>query len=283
MRNRVLTLLRLCYYYCMKGARGGYTIIEVIIVLAVSTLIFFAAVTVFSGKQGKTEFAQAMRDVESRVQQAVNDVRVSTYPDISDRTCQLTGSGYPQLVGGSSPTGTNTACIFLGKAVLLENNSGSTPDRIKVYTVLANRALISGVAVTTFDDINAEAIVNGDIGREITEETNMPFGLQIISSRLESGATAYLWGYYNSLHGASGATEGSQSLKTVAYTNMSTFNDGQIKNAIRDDGSGPAIPIEDAKTWTICFNSGTSNETAQLIINSSFSGITTQVKYTSCT
>ena len=268
----------------MQNARGGYTIVEVLIVLVVSLVVFFAAVTVFSGKQGKTEFAQAMRDVESQIQAAINDVRVSTYPDASNYICAIDPlSQRPRLTSGTSGTGTNTACIFLGKAIHLIPNTGSTPDGLKVYTVLGNRTKIgSNEAITNFDEVNAEPIMGLGGNPDLTESYNIIFGIRTLSAREDSssGQDTYLMGFYNSLHSTASAAEGSQTLKTIGYVGVRNYSaPGQVQTSIR--GVGPAIEAN-SKIWTICFQSGTSNETAQLIVNSSFSGATTQVKYTSC-
>ncbi|MBI2007839.1 hypothetical protein HYS85_01200, partial [Candidatus Saccharibacteria bacterium] len=251
----------------MQNARGGYTIVEVLIVLVVSLVVFFAAVTVFSGKQGKTEFAQAMRDVESQIQAVINDVRVSTYPDASNYRCIIDPlSQRPALVSGSSQIGTNTNCIFLGKAI--ELSTTTNPDQLNVYTVLGRR-LNGSTPVTTFEYPNPEP--NPETMDQLTETYKIIFGATVLSARQDaSPATepAYLMGFYNSLHPTSAPTQGSQSLKTVGYIGPNNFGPGLVKTAIR--GLSVATPVN-SKIWTICFQSGTSNETAQLVVNSSFS------------
>lgn len=263
----------------MQRARGGYTIVEVLIVLVVSVIIFVAAVTVFSGKQGKTEFAQAMRDVESRVQTAVNDVKVSTFPDASNYTCDVVDQGpgiglRPRLSAGTSSVGTNTKCIFLGKAIFLD--TAPDPDELEVYTVLGRRTTNGTDPVTEFKDSNPEP------ADQLTETYQIIFGATVFSAHEDtlSSTSTYLMGFYNSLL-PSGATEGSQSLKTVGYVGINPASAGQVRNAIRDNVPGP-YTRKDSKVWTICFRSGTSNESAQLIVNASFSGVTTQVNFTDC-
>ena len=263
----------------MRRTWGGYTIIEVIIVLAVSVVIFFAAVTVFSGKQGKTEFAQAMRDVASQIESVVNDVSVSTFPYADNYTCRVvddgTGNGLrPKLSSAAGGLGTNTDCIFLGKAIFLD--SGSDPDKMVIHSVLGRRSA-SGTPVTSFSDTQPEA------ADEIQETYRVPWGAEIKSAKSLQGnpqaeKPVYLMGYYQSLYGA-GATQGSQSIRTLGYADINTSSPGQIKNAIRNK---PGSIIEESRSWTLCFQSGTSNETAQVIVSNSFSGVTTQIKYTSC-
>jgi prepilin-type N-terminal cleavage/methylation domain-containing protein len=47
------------------GAERGFTIIEVMIVLAVSGLILASAAALFSGKQSRTEFAVAANQFQT--------------------------------------------------------------------------------------------------------------------------------------------------------------------------------------------------------------------------
>jgi type II secretory pathway pseudopilin PulG len=263
----------------MQRARGGYcgyTIIEVLIVLAVSVIVFFAAVLVFAGKQGKTEFAQAMRDIESRIQTAVNDVSVSMFPYAENYTCSVPPPDnrpvLTPLSGTTQETGSNTACIFLGKAVQLKTDNN--PNQIIVYTVLGRRADNSGLAVTKLDDANPEAIINIP---QLIETYNIPWGANVLSAREDTAPSTntYLVGFYNSLQPISSA-EGSQSILAKGYVGFpSNGSPGLVQTAVRGAAN-------DSKVWTICVQSGTSVETAQLIINTSLAGATTQIKYTTC-
>ena len=263
---------------------GGYTIVEVMVVLAVGLVTFFAAVTLFAGKQGRTEFSQAMRDVESQIQSVINDVGVSTFPDASSYTCEIMGNNRPRLDNTASPTGTNTECIFLGKAIRLDN-SDDAPHELLVYTVLGRTLDDSDQTVTNFDEANPSPIIGSPSDVDLTIPYPISFGATVLSAHVDpSPDETDLVGFYNSLQPSGSASQGSQSLLTKGYVGFDSKNPsapGQVQQTI--EGLLPIFPVTDIKTWTICFQSGTSNETAKLVINASFSGITTKINYTSCT
>lgn len=277
----MLTPFCLCYTLRMQRTRGGFTIIEVLVVLAISMVLFFAAIRLFAGRQGTTQFAQAMRDVASQIQSIVNDVGVSTFPDLAGMDCEL-NAGRPALVSGSNDPGTSQECIFLGKAVLIDSdNNPNTPDELDIFTILGRRAIGGSTIVTNFDDANPEPI------DELDESYIIPFMATVLSATQDvspAGRPAYMMGFYNSLQPTgAGIAQGSQSIKTIGYAGIgANAPNGLVKNAIRQLPDPSPYSIEDSKVWTICFQSGTSDETAQLIVSSTSAGVTTEVKYTSC-
>lgn len=54
----------------MKGGKSplGYTVVEVMIVLAVSGIMFLVAANFINGKQQKTSFANGVNEMASRIQ-----------------------------------------------------------------------------------------------------------------------------------------------------------------------------------------------------------------------
>src|SRR3990167_10157354 len=92
----------------MKSIRGGFTVLEVLIVLAITGLLFISAVTLFRGKQTQTQFNQAMHDLESKIQSIANVVKSGSFPDSENYNCFRRGTGTPGLTGsGGSGTGKN--------------------------------------------------------------------------------------------------------------------------------------------------------------------------------
>jgi type II secretory pathway pseudopilin PulG len=274
----------------MQRTRGGYTIVEVLVVLAVGVIIFFAAIALFAGKQGKTEFSQAMRDVESQMQSVVNDVGVSLFPNANNYNCTLSG-GKPTLSTTTAGTGTNQDCIFLGKAVEIDNTSDT--NQLIVFTVLGSRLTSSGNIVTSiteanFTDANPMPFtINGGASTpDLTETFSIPFGAQVISARTDKdpgpNTQTFLVGFYNGQQAST--DQGSLSLLTLGYIGLETKNNplapGQILNSIQNNNPRAGVSI---KKWALCFQSTTSNEMATLNILSSSAGISTSVVYGTCT
>ena len=73
---------------------GGYTIIEVMIFLAVSAFMFVVAAYFIQGKQANAEFNQGMQAINSSMQKVINDVNDNNYPPVD---LQFEGQTIAQL------------------------------------------------------------------------------------------------------------------------------------------------------------------------------------------
>lgn len=103
---------------------NGYTIIEVMIFLAVSAGLLVSVMAAISGQQQKTRFATGVRDFETKIQDIVNDVETGYYPSNGETTCQENGANL-EVVQVPRPQGTNEQCVFLGKAIKFEPSDAS--------------------------------------------------------------------------------------------------------------------------------------------------------------
>lgn len=135
----------------MKGGRKaqGFTIIETLVVLAVSAGLFVAVAATLGGRQGRTEFSQSIQDIRTQIQQVANDVSAGFYPDTNNYTCTPAGTG-PSFSSGSSEQGGNTGCIFLGKVIQFQIAGTSDPEQFKVYTLAGLQQDSTGAEVTTY-------------------------------------------------------------------------------------------------------------------------------------
>ena len=118
---------------------GGFTIIEVLIVLAVTGALFVSAAIMISGRQNQAAFDQSIRQIQSQIQQTLNEVATGFYSNNSNFQCTAAAAGQPPtLAAGTATQGTNSGCIFLGKA--LQFKVGSTlPEEFVTYTIAALR------------------------------------------------------------------------------------------------------------------------------------------------
>lgn len=124
---------------------AGYTITEVMIVLAVTTLMFVAVVAAFAGRQGRTEFTQAVRNYEAQLQTTISEVANGVY-DATDCAGTASGVSFASNLPGS--------CIFVGKAYTIASNrlssnistlvgrrqAGTPPVEVTAYTQTAATA-----------------------------------------------------------------------------------------------------------------------------------------------
>ena len=66
----------------------GYTIVEVMIFLAVSSLMFLIAVGFISGKQNNVEFTLSVNTLKSDIQQVFNNVSSGYYASRNNFSCR---------------------------------------------------------------------------------------------------------------------------------------------------------------------------------------------------
>lgn len=112
----------------MKGAKRplGYTIIEVMIVLAISGVMFSIAATFIGGKSEATAFTEGVNGLASQIQNTIQQVTNGQYSDIP-LDCNLVSAGPPASIAffvGTNTQGTNAGCVFLGKIFAF---TGSSP------------------------------------------------------------------------------------------------------------------------------------------------------------
>lgn len=120
---------------------AGFTVVETLIVLAVSAILATSALLLVSGRQNKTQFLVAANNMKQQLQQVVNETRNGFYPNSGNFTCS--GSGATVTISsGTNKEGTNNTCIFLGKVVVL--GLGSDSDAINIYPLVAKRTVTTG-------------------------------------------------------------------------------------------------------------------------------------------
>lgn len=178
----------------VSSRNQGYTIIETIIFLAVTGAVFASTIGIISGQQARTEFTQAVRDVQTRLQDISNDVSTGFYHNTGTLKCHKTPGG-PQITPspGTDTQGTNEDCIFLGRALQFAPTSGTDPEKINVYNVVGLRKIAGGTQeVQNFSQAKPTAMAPGDT-------TNTGFSQDAIEViKLSAGITA---GYVKYEHG----------------------------------------------------------------------------------
>ena len=113
----------------MKGGfnktpyRRGFTIIEVMIFLAISGVMFLVAADFINGKEAQAEYTQGMNNANSTIQTIINDVSNGNYP------IPLSGLSFPcggiaiNIGHSLTPVDGTAGCSFIGKVLVPEDNS----------------------------------------------------------------------------------------------------------------------------------------------------------------
>jgi prepilin-type N-terminal cleavage/methylation domain-containing protein len=181
----------------MKGARtpAGYTIIEVMIVLAISGVMFLIAANFITGKQEATSFPQGVNQLAASLQNTLEQVNDGQYSDL-DITCKFNNATPPtassisglNLYDGTGTTtngsagvndtqGTLSPCIFLGKVVQFNFNDGVSGDipaqQYQTFTLAGGRLDANSQPITQLDYAGPTPIPQLTIQASIPQHLNV--------------------------------------------------------------------------------------------------------------
>ena len=141
----------------MKSRFDGYTILEALIFLAVSGLLFAAIYPTFVGRDNKTKFTQSVRDLESKINDIINDVSTGYFPS-SPTKCEVNG-GIISFSGISTndQQGTRKDCIFIGKVISFNEKSSETPT-MDIITIVGKRTAENNSSPVTIAEATPTAV-----------------------------------------------------------------------------------------------------------------------------
>jgi len=229
----------------------GYTILEVLIFLAVSSLMFVSAMRAINGRQKQVQFTQSIQEFDAKIKDLINDVTTSYYPTNETVNCIVDNGG--EVVIGKSETpqelGTNDDCIYVGKVIHFQSNGDDTAMRI--YAMAGKR--YSDTALTpsySISEAKPKAVSNpGNIDFiESAEDFTTLYGLRVtrvIRPISDTDFTDYGSIAIMSNFGGSSISE-AQSVQIGGIKGSSMGGDGQsslnIINQITDNVSGSGLP-----------------------------------------
>ena len=281
-----------------SAASGGFTIVEVLIVLAVSAVIFFFAIQAVGGQQAHVEFTAAVNNVNSKFQQWINDVSngftassATSLP--ANLVCDTNNPkvpGHPELInaGSGNERGANPQCIFLGKAIQVNTVNaagGQNSQLIYAYSILGRRVdQASGELVDNLTDAFPTPAMFSLAGGQgdLTETYTIPNGARVLwaKSGTDLSGNSQLAGFYTSFNSGNGGN-GSQSLNTYQYNFTGNapgdVPDGSIAQCIEMVTPSCQNPTP-LQQWVICLESTRNSDTSAIYINSTNGqGATTKV------
>lgn len=253
----------------------GFTIIEVLIVLAVSGALFLSAILLVNGRQHVTAFNQSIRNLQTELQQVVNEVGSGYYANNGSIACDKGGPGGGVLLTSATGTeqGANMNCLFLGKAIQFAVGN-TDPEVYNVYTIVGLRG---SAAVPSTDLATARARL---IARTTSESSSTIPPNAFETKKLQYGLTvseAYRATHLSTSHGSVGIAsklgvigtgDASQQVDVVPIAGStlhasSEVGVGQINAALLTATPNPTNSID------ICFNSAGSNQSGLISIGGS--------------
>lgn len=261
--------------YATDDARNGFTIVETMIVLAITGALFIAIAATLAGRQNSAEFNHAIQTVQAQIQQTVNQVSAGFYPSNSNFTCAASGSAVI-FSSGTSGQGSNQDCIFLGK-VLQFRVQGTAPEVFQTYTVAGLRGPTVG-ATSPFQNVSPTVVGVGNNYTNYSTASELEYGLTTVwmkSGGANIGAVGLMMepGSLNTAS-VSGYNSGAQQIDLIPLPGTSLgqqINQAviSITNSLRDVNLTADAPINPAAGVQICFASGGTNQSGLITIGGS--------------
>lgn len=271
----------------MMGARRGFTIIEVMIVLSISAFMLVSASAIFGSRRQATQFSQAVYDLQSKFQSWANNVSSASVPGLQSYSCTVSATTRPVLDNTSGGV-TGKDCIYLGQAIQVVSAGGST---IYSYPVFGLRSVHTGgsdscatscVFPTSPDEANPEPAINATGSFVLVDSYELLNGLTVTTAKTSTtGNENDLLTLYSSLRNSSN-TSGNE-VSVASYEKTFTSQDtATLKSCIEAPTAaapGCGNPTKTAyinnTSWTLCVTDGPRK--AQLSLNGTATGLTTRL------
>lgn len=244
-----------------KPSMGGFTIIETLIVLAITGFLLLIALLAFQGQQAKVEFGQSVRDMQSVIQQTINEVAAGYFPASDNVKCQVSGNAL-DISEGSAVQGTNTDCIFMGK-VMQFGIGGTDPQQYNVLTLAGAKNNDGDIAKTKAQVVDIPGVTSTNIVRNGVRVVSMKYVVDGTSTDI--GAVAFVSGL-GSFNGSQ-LLSGSQQISLIPVRGSGQApNTSQqaVMDAVKTQlGTSPINPNGGVQ---ICFQSGGTKQSGLITI-----------------
>lgn len=135
-----------------KTRLGGYTIVEAMIFLAISAVMFFLAIQFVGGQQNRAHFINTVRNFETKLTDIGNDISTGYYQGMGSGNLKCTPSATGPVfdTGSAELKGSNIDCIFIGSVLKL--GEGADKSKFTQYTLAGLRLNASGGPVASLSE-----------------------------------------------------------------------------------------------------------------------------------
>jgi type II secretory pathway pseudopilin PulG len=266
----------------------GFTIIETLVVLAVSGALLLSAMLLINGRQNKTEFMVAINNLQQQLQLVINQTASGYYPNNGNVQCTGRPGNAPTLTAlVGTDLGTNGSCAFVGNVLRFGYGNGAdSSTTFTLFPLAGNRLKDADTEVQTLAEAHPVAIapvsptstvpnssavyrlesgLNFVGGRTGTTGTFSPgtVGLAVVSSfagytgqRLDSKSGQF------SLYGFCNTTIWNETAASTPYDVAKSINDSGGA-ACGGAGNAGYTPLTQ---YNLCFASGGTNQSGLITL-----------------
>lgn len=247
--------------------KTGFTIVETMIVLGVSGVMFVSAASMVTGQQAKARFKSSMTDIVSRIQSTINEASSGYYPSSNKLEC-IVGADGPEInETAAKEQGSNNDCIYLGRAIMFGPNT-SDPQEYFLQTLVGLRKN-GGNEVTNF--AQAKVIAAGpSSGFDISETKELQYGTTTAWMKTDESTPLEVAGVAFVIDPSQTAYDGSGQLASGSLINSIVPILGSEDGLSNEDGEaaiksvfGSAVSKKPVK---LCFVSGGTEQSALVTV-----------------
>lgn len=253
----------------------GYTIVEVLIFLAVSSTLLISGMSLVQGQQRKAEFNQAIRDTEQQIQDVINNVRSGFYPSQGTFTCTaVAGSPVRTHINSSdTPVGQNKDCVYLGRVIQF-NTTAADKSNFSVYSIAGLREYTKGpAAVTSIQRADPKHIA------DLTETRTFKYGLETVRVKYSGDADLGSVGFLTEpgkTDGSGNPMSGIQAVRLVPIEGTNGNTGSSTPTAL--DNPGNYATQDPSSGVTVCLQSGGTNQYGIITIGGTAGQLTTKLE-----
>ena len=113
------------YSRAVLSEQRGVTFVEVLIVLAIISLMFAVSLTLLQNYVGQESFRSSVQLFTTDLNGIINDVRTDIWPEVSGVKCDNNSGNLVYTSDPDALPGRNRDCIFIGKAIHLGVGNGT--------------------------------------------------------------------------------------------------------------------------------------------------------------
>lgn len=285
------------------SAAMGFTIVETLIVLAVTSVLLISAMLLISGRQNTTLFQTGVNDLRQKLQQVINETASGYYPNQGNVSCTRSTSG-PALSSATKALGSNGHCTFVGAVIVMSPQPALDNKRMVIYPLAGLRQYNdAGVYrdARSIKEARPTAIAPVSVGDGLPDaRTSYTFqNISLVSSRGVNNrsvpaitdyavpiftATAIITNFGQASASSSTLATGSRTLYMNGFCNgWATVSIDQAAGYINDASNGTCESPDDGNFVRLtgmymCFASEVTNQSAIVSIGGAGGGLDVDVK-----
>ena len=243
----------------MKGGTTkslGFTLIETLIVLAVTSAMFVTAAIYVAGRQNKIMFTDAIQDVRARILQVSNEVAAGYYPSMNNFTCTVFVNNI-EIAAGNTQQGANNDCTFLGKSIVfgvdgdkeayrIENLVGKRVNSDNSEPVDLKEAAVSVLSVGGLELSDTGKLKNGLSVAWMKQFVPPPEGKSVILNDKRIIGLSVVTSAYNQISMNQGILQSGTIVPSLVGVTAET-NAGRVLSTVEVRADKPGVTTQEGK------------------------------------